>query len=226
MVKQSITKNLQLEPNKSRINILIADDHLLVSAGLKQLIGQDDSYEVVGMAKNGREAITLLSKFQVDLLITDLNMPDMDGFQLMENTFSRFPSVKIVVLSMHHSKPIIQKTKSAGAHGFFQKGHDPKELLGIIKQVLAGKTVFPDDEQERFTQKKIFEDTFDSYNKLSQREMEIFHYLAKSMTNREISEILHISEFTVQTHRRNLKKKLGARNSSDFVQIALQNNLL
>jgi DNA-binding NarL/FixJ family response regulator len=205
--KQSITKNLQLEPNKSRINILIADDHLLVSAGLKQLIGQDDSYEVVGMAKNGREAITLLSKFQVDLLITDLNMPDMDGFQLMENT-------------------IIQKAKSAGAHGFFQKGHDPEELLGIIGQVLAGKKVFPDDEQERFTNKKIFEDTFDSYNKLSQREMEIFHYLAKSMTNREISEILHISEFTVQTHRRNLKKKLGARNSSDFVQIALQNNLL
>ncbi len=226
MVKQSITKNLQLEPNKSRINILIADDHLLVSAGLKQLIGQDDSYEVVGMAKNGREAITLLSKFQVDLLITDLNMPDMDGFQLMENTLSRFPSVKIVVLSMHHSKPIIQKAKSAGAHGFFQKGHDPEELLGIIGQVLGGKTVFPDDEQERFTQKKIFEDTFDSYNKLSQREMEIFRYLAKSMTNREISEILHISEFTVQTHRRNLKKKLGVRNSSDFVQIALQNNLL
>lgn len=202
------------------IQILLADDHYLVASGLKHLIERNLQYRVVGIAKSGREALSLLEQSLPSLLITDLNMPDMDGIQLIEQAKARFPQLQVLVLSMHRTPSLVDKAVSAGASGYIFKEHDIEEVISAIDAVMNGHSFFSGAyPAKRAQHNEDYPDPYEYLQKLSKRELQILRLLGQSMTNKEVAKRLNISELTVQTHRRNINKKLKVEHPSELIHI-------
>lgn len=209
------------------IRIVLADDHHLVVEGLELLLHRHEGLEVVGVAQSGRQALSLVAKHRPDLLITDLNMPDLDGYHLIEQAIQRLPKLKVIVLSMHHSNGVVKKAMEIGVSGFIHKEQDSSEILRGIHTVMNGETFFQKKSNDRKEEKaEEYHDEFNAVMNLTKRELEVLKHIAQSLTNKEIADQMDISELTVQTHRRNLKKKLQADRTTDLVHIAIQYNLL
>ncbi|MBK6933303.1 MAG: response regulator transcription factor [Saprospirales bacterium] len=215
-------------PRMQEVNILLADDHQIVLDGLREIFEAAPGFRVVGQANNARAMVSIIGERRPDLLLMDLNMPGKGGLEILEEIKTRFPALKILVLTMYNSPEIVRRALALGADGYLLKDQGREELLHAIREVLSGKqfvsaqllntqpaidpAVFPDDYHTRFT--------------LTERELEILRLIARSYTNKEIGDKLYISEFTVATHRRNLKRKLRAENTVDLVRFAYDHNLL
>ncbi len=216
-------ENIQDKENK---RIVIADDHQLVAEGLKDLLEQQPSWQVCAIAANGREALSLVYKHSPHLLITDLNMPDQDGFELLEVMKSRFPSVKIIVISMYSAAAIVKRVLETGVDAYLMKEQSSEEVLLAVTKVLAGENYVNSEFSLKKPAKEEFRDDFKLKISLTERETSILRLIAQSYSNKEIGEKLFISEFTVQTHRRNLKRKLKAEKTADLVRFAYDNQLI
>lgn len=162
-----------------------------------------------------------------DLLITDLNMPGEDGFELIQAVKKQFPEVKILVLTRYRSPRILRRVEKAGVNGIVFKKQNSEEVLHAVKTVLKGHTYMPPansgneqptaaDDQDAFSKKAT----------LTRRELEILSLIVQALNNKQIGAQLFISEFTVQTHRRNLKRKLGVENTAELVRFAIENKLV
>ena len=208
------------------INILIAEDHKLVAEGLKDFLEIHEGYTVLDIAQNGREAISLLRQHQADLLLTDLNMPDIDGLQLLELVKKRFPKIKTLGLSMYNNQAIVSRALELGIDGYLLKEEGGEELLKAVSLIMEGEKYFSNGLKLPSKNIKLFVDDFLLKYNLTQREVEILKLIALSNTNKSIGELLSISELTVQTHRRNLKKKLKAENTADLVRFAYVNHIV
>jgi DNA-binding NarL/FixJ family response regulator len=208
------------------INILICEDHQFVAEGLKDLIEQEVSYKVVAIAKNGREAYSYVKLYLPDVLITDLNMPDIDGLELLDKVKVTYPKMKVLVLSMYKNMAIVTKAMEKNIDGYLLKEDNGQEILEAIKLVLDGNKYFSSGLNLKPKNRTLFKDSFvDKYN-LTERELEILEMIALSNSSKNIAEKLNISILTVQTHRRNLKKKLFAQDTADLVRFALKNGII
>jgi len=207
------------------INIIIADDHTIFLEGITALISSEN-INVVANCKNGQEVLDFLKKQEVDLVISDINMPVMDGITLVKKITKLYPKTKIMILSMYEERYIINKAIKAGANGYMSKNLGRRDLLIAIESCMKDeKATFT--RQSQFTQKNI-QNTDKSIKEISltNRESQILKLIIQEVTNSGIALSLNISKRTVEAHKKNIFLKLGATNTIGLVKIALKSKLI
>jgi DNA-binding NarL/FixJ family response regulator len=207
------------------INIIIADDHTIFLEGITALISSE-YINVVANCKNGQEVLDFLKKQEVDLVISDINMPVMDGITLVKKITKLHPKTKTMMLSMYEERHIINKAIKAGANGYMSKNAGKKDILNAIENCMKGEKV-TFKRQSTFTQKSI-QNTNKSIKEISltNRERQILKLITQEATNTDISLSLNISKRTVEAHKKNIFLKLGAKNTIGLIKIALKSKLL
>lgn len=219
----------QSEPARavSDYRIILADDHPILRAGVKVLIEGKPGLKVVAEASNGQELLDHLAKSPCDMVILDLNMPMMNGIEVLEYMQIHFPKVAPIVLTTHKEKPFLKRSLSKGARGYLLKEDTHDKLLSAINDVRQGKRVISAE------MTSLIVDDYSSdlsspltADLLTQREREILSYTANGLTSREIAERLDISSRTVEAHRANIREKLGITTVSELVKYAMDHNLM
>lgn len=210
------------------IRVVIADDHALVRQGLRRILEAEVDIQVVGEARDGKEALQLVRRTRPDVLILDISMPGKDGLETTYEIRARARELptRILILTMHNEEHYALRTLRAGAHGFLYKGADSDELLRAVRAVSRGITYLPPDIERTFAQKYVHPEGDDPTQHLTQREFQVLCFLAQGKTNREIAEELGIQVKTVDSHRRRLLKKLGLRNNAELTRFAIRHGLI
>jgi two-component system response regulator NreC len=209
------------------IRVAFCDDHTIITDGLRRLLEGVKDMECVGVAANGVDALYLMEHIGVDVLVTDLDMPEMDGTQLIERTRAKHPNVRVMVLSMHDGPALVKRAIEVGADGYLVKSAGRDELLLALRNVHAGKKYFGSSLTEALLREgATAKKGSDLLNGLSEREIEVLAALAEGWGNKEIGEKLFISPRTVDTHRTNLMKKLDTHNVAGLVRIAIRAGLV
>lgn len=201
--------------------IIIADDHELFATGLANLMKGYPEFQNRGYFKNGKEVVDFLDSGQkVDLIILDLNMPVMDGVQLLGHLQRYFPKIKKLVVSMHHTASSMELCKKLGADGLIGKDSSLNLFLDAIQRIMEGESFFQDLPfiEETETAKGFYDKLMVEYH-LSKREIDIIQLIINQYESGEIAEKLNLSPLTVKTHRKNIFRKLGVRNLAGLVAL-------
>jgi DNA-binding NarL/FixJ family response regulator len=208
------------------INLILADDHQVVIDGLRSILDMQDDIEVTETFLNGREVVDFLQENDgVDVVMLDINMPEMNGIETTRYIRKNYPDIKILILSMHDTPEFIRNVINAGASGYVLKNADKQTLLGAIRKVASGHNFFSDD---------VVRNIMDSYKDISKprtveitdREREIIRLIAEGLTTNEIAGKLFISVHTVNTHRKNLLSKLDIKNTASLVRYAIDQGIV
>ncbi|MFV9504256.1 MAG: response regulator [Oscillochloridaceae bacterium umkhey_bin13] len=213
----------------SRWRVVIADDHELVRTGVRTLLEQELPCEIVGEAASGNEAITLVRDLSPHVLVTDMVMPGLSGLEVVRQVQQQAPATRVVVFSMHGDEGYVREALRAGATGYVLKESLSVELVTAIQYALDGRRYVSPLLSERildaFAQPAL-QDSFDPYQRLTEREREVLLGTAQGRTSIEIAEQLAISPRTVESHRANLMRKLGLRTIADLVRYAVRRGLI
>ncbi len=213
------------------IQVLLADDHMVVTKGIKLLLLDVPDIQCTGEARNGQEVLNLLAQELVDVILMDIEMPVMDGIKCTEQISRQYPEVKVVAISIYADYPHVQSMIKAGAKGYLLKNCGKTELEDCIRKVHTGGTFFSDDLTETLLagmQGKFVRKEGSSHflPTLSRREKGILRLIVDEATTAEIAEKLFISIGTVETHRHNMMGKLSVRNTAGLVRVAITHALL
>jgi DNA-binding NarL/FixJ family response regulator len=213
-----------------KVRIVIAEDHTILREGLRSLLSSDTSFEIVGEAEDGREAIKCVEKFRPDLILTDLSMPRMNGMEAIKEIKRQSPKTKVLVLTVHKAEEYILATFRAGANGYLLKDSTHAELVMAVKKVLSGKQYISPEISEKVIEgylegKKTLKSQT-SWETLTQREREILKLIAEGYKNKEIAEDLCISVKTVEKHRANLMEKLDLHSIQALTAFAIEKGLV
>lgn len=205
--------------------ILIADDHEMFRDGLASLLESTNQWEIAKKVSNGLEVLKALQKEHFHVILLDINMPEMNGIETVEIVRQKYPKVKVLMLSMFNDMKNIQKVIKAGAHGYLLKDSSKKELVEGITTVLEGGTFFVDEVKEVLihglrTNHALLE------VKLTEREKDILNLICQELTTQQIAQRLEVSTHTVETYRKNLLAKTGAKNSVGLLKFAMENKLM
>ncbi|MBI5038744.1 MAG: response regulator transcription factor [Nitrospirae bacterium] len=203
-------------PGKS-ISILVVDDHTLFRQGLRRLFESEEGFTIIGEAADGEEAIRLARTLRPDIILMDLSMPNLNGTEATSKIKRILPETDILLLTMHDTPFMQEEGLRMGASGYVLKRSADRELFEAIRRVRSGHPYF-----QSLSSKAIGVSTeTPSYETLSRREKEILGMLANGMTNKEIARQLCISISTVETHRKNIMKKLNIHNLSEIIKYAM-----
>lgn len=206
--------------------ILIADDHSILRDGIRALVSRMKNMKVVGEAVNGNEAISKFNQLKPDLLILDISMPDRSGMEVAREIIESNPDAKIIILSMYDDENYINRCIESGVKGYVIKNESGSELETAIQTVLDGRNYFSSQVQkvifERHTRQLSHTKQREEVIRLTQREIEIIKLVAEGLTSQEMADKLFISSRTVETHRSNLMKKMGVKNSIELIRKAQQ----
>lgn len=215
------------------IKVLIADDHQMFIEGIKALLSDIEQIHIIATANSGEQVLEQLADKKIDVLITDINMPKMNGIELARIVKKKYSSVKIIALSMYVEKELVTEMINNGAEGYILKNTGKQDLIDAIITVYQGKKFYSNDVALTMMDAKTkqeYVDKIDDEKKLnanlSKREIEILKLIAQQFTTPEIAEKLFISSYTVETHRKNLIRKLNVKNVAGLVRIAIENKLL
>jgi len=209
------------------INVLLADDHSIVRAGLRRIIEESGEMEVIAEAADGREALRKAHEHLPDVAVIDISMPNCDGLEAIRLLRNGYPQLPILVLTMHEEGQYVVRAIEAGAMGYITKQSAPEQLVKAIRRVHDGHRYLTDEAAEALalrvakgTQGRSPLDT------LSMRELQVLRRLALGNTNREIARAYHISIKTVDTYRSRILKKLELRNNAELSRFAIQHGLI
>lgn len=212
---------------EKNISIMLADDHALFIAGLKLLLKKKPSFQVIGEASNGQEALELFDTLMPDILILDISMPRLNGIQVLTDIKARHNQAKIIILTMHEDDDYISLVMQAGASGYIPKAAVDEELYTAIDTVIAGHTYLRPNELGLVLNKiNSGADTQNPFVTLSPREREVLKFLAKGFTLTETAEELIISIKTVDTHKTRIMNKLNLSRRYELVEYAMKYNLI
>ncbi len=190
------------------IKILLVDDHELFLEGINSLLEDAQGIEIVGKAANGLEAVELIDQVHPDIILADLNMPKMNGTELVKHVKANHPEIKVIVLTMHDDKPTVTEIMMAEAEGYVLKNTDRNELLKAIAKVADGSTYYCNEVMTIILDKYKEEKRIDTKAvQLTDREQEILQLISLEKSSEEIADQLFISRRTVETHRKNILKK-------------------
>lgn len=205
------------------INVLIVDDHALFRSALNLMLKSSGKLKVIGQAANGEEAIEFIKKNKVDLVLLDIEMPVMNGLECAQYIKQNFPSIKILILTMHNGFDVIKKALSFGVEGFFIKSASVETLLDGIKKIANGGEAFDEEVVRAIIDGLRKENTktlkTQELDRLSEREKEILKLIAQGLTTLQIAENLKVSKYTIDAHRKNMVKKFGANNTAELIQL-------
>lgn len=209
------------------IKIMLVDDHAVVRMGFKMLLQSEPGWAVVAEAGDGEAALALLAEREADLpelMVVDLSMPGMGGLGLVERLKSRYPSLKILVLSAHDETTFVRRAMAAGALGYLCKRGAPEFLLEAVGRVSSGQRYLDPALAEKLALEDL--DGGDPVSSLTHREFEVFLQLARGKAVAQIAKLLFLSPGTVGTHLYHIKQKLGASNAAELSMVAMQRGLL
>lgn len=198
-----------------KTKVLIIDDHVLFSEGLALILNNSDDFEVVGQVHDSRQAVHEFCCKLPELLLIDYNMPFLSGVDVVEKIQKQFHQCKIVILSMYADTHAISTFQGLKVNGYVTKTTPPNELLSALREVMDGSDVFLRNQTEKATS-SLKEDSFILKSRLTNRELDILTELKIGKTTREISESLGLSYYTVETHRKNINKKLKLNSRKDL----------
>jgi DNA-binding NarL/FixJ family response regulator len=212
------------------IRVVLADDHAVVRAGLKAVLGAARDIEVIGEAKTGLEAVALAERFKPDVIVMDLSMPDMDGTEATKQIVAKGLEVKVLILTMHVEEDYLIPLIEAGAAGYLVKSAADRELVDAVRAVAHGdmyvRAAAARVLAKNLTNKDPAKEERDRFDKLTDRERDVLKFVAQGFSAPEIGEKLFISPKTVDTYKQRIQEKLGLNHRSDYVQLALKLGLL
>ena len=203
------------------IRVLIVDDHPLVAEGIQSLLESYDEIDVVGTLSNGQEAVDLSTRLEPDVILMDLNMPGLSGLNATEIILERLPDTRILILTMHDSPEYISTALSHGAKGYILKDVPTEEIKQAIDTVMRSETYLCTGARGSLEPKDG-----DTRDALTGREQTILLELAQGRSNKEVARALDISVRTVETHRKNIKRKLGISSTAGLTRYALEHGVL
>jgi DNA-binding NarL/FixJ family response regulator len=208
------------------LNILLVDDHALVTDGIRALLQGENRFTIKGEANNGQMALEMLNILKIDLVLMDIDMPIMNGIDAIKQIKKDFPTVKVVVLTMHDEKAMITKLLNLGADGYLLKNSSKQELIHCILGVANDERYISSEATAILLRVDESKSNAGPLSQLTDREIEIVKLIAEGHSNKEIGDKLFISHRTVDTHRTNLMGKLGVHNVAGIVKFAIVNGLL
>jgi DNA-binding NarL/FixJ family response regulator len=208
-----------LTKTPEKIRILIADDHYIVRIGLIALVNTEPDMEVVAEAADGVQALDLFAKCSPDLALLDIRMPLKNGIQTTLEIRGRFPSARVLMLTAFDGDEEIYKALEAGAQGYVLKSSSGEKLIPALRAVAAGQRWIPAEVANRLASRNLFE-------KLTARELEVLHELAKGLANKEIADVLRITEHTVKDHLKAILGKLRVADRTEAVTTAVQRGII
>ncbi|SFH28599.1 response regulator [Pedobacter insulae] len=206
-----------------KTNLFIVDDHQLVVDGLRSLLYNEAQYEIVGFSNQPKEVIDMLDQLKVDVLLTDINMPDMTGVELTRAVKKRFPKIKILALSMFGEIQVIKEMIDAGVSGYILKNTGKEELVEALGKLANGQSFFGEEVTRELM--KNFSSSEESFH-LTNREIEIIRLIESEYSNRQMADLLFISERTVETHRKNIFRKTGTQSIVGLVKYAYEHKII
>ena len=207
------------------IRLMIADDHAIVRSGLRQLLSLAPDISVGAEAVDGAQVLEGLRQQRPDLLLLDINMPGLSGPDLITRIRSHWPTLPILVLSMHNEPQVAARVLKAGAHGYVTKDSEMEVLLGAIRRVAGGGRYIVPELAEQLVFDRNTESDQPPHASLSDRELEVFRLLVQGKGVNEIADQLCISNKTVSTHKTRLMEKLNLHSTADLVRYALTHQL-
>ena len=213
------------------IKLIIVDDHKIVRDGIKAFSYGSGVFKVVGEACCERELMPLLEKTVTDIIVLDVSMPGPSGIDILSVIKNKYPSVKILMLSANDDEHTIIASIEEGADGFLHKDSSEEEFILAVKSVCNGETFFSDNIKRFLNNRFVTMIRNDSpektdKSKLTNREIELIKYLSNGLLQKEIADKMNISQRTVETHKKNLQKKLGISSTVDIVKYAIKNNII
>jgi DNA-binding NarL/FixJ family response regulator len=205
------------------IKIFIVDDHQVVVEGIKSLLQNEDTIEIVGCANNAEKCLQYFANQSVDIILMDISLPDIDGIELTQMILEKHSKIKILALSTFNQGTYVRKMMEAGASGYLLKNAGKHEILKAIETVFNGDNYLTFEADQAL---KHENEQQNSMPKLTKREKEVLANIAEGLTNLQISEKLFISIDTVDSHRKNLHTKLNVKNTAMLIKFATENGFL
>ncbi|GGD28507.1 response regulator [Hyunsoonleella pacifica] len=207
--------------------IAITDDHQMVLKGIETMLAETKEISIVGLYNSGKQTLDNVQKDNPDILLLDINLPDINGINLCKELKSSNKNLKIIAISNYDDVSFIKRMLSNGADGYLLKNTDKLELLTAFKAVLNGEQYLQRDIEKKLLNLSIGKTSKNPLLvKLTRRENEVLQAIAEELTTQEISKKLFISPKTVETHRMNIMSKLGAKNSVGIIKAAIENGLI
>jgi two-component system nitrate/nitrite response regulator NarL len=212
---------------KQRIKILIADDHPVVRKGISHCLGRHPQFEIVGEAANGQEAVAKARQLLPDLVLTDIDMPELNGLALTETLHKELPRIKVLILSMHRQPEFIVRIVRSGAAGYVLKDAPTEELIQAIEAVHLGQSFFSPDVAS-LALKQFVQGHGDGPNasSLTNREREVLTLISEGLGNKEIASRLGVGVRTVETHRERVMRKLDIHSVAGLTRFAISSGLV
>jgi DNA-binding NarL/FixJ family response regulator len=211
------------------IRVLIADDHKIMLAGLRSLLEKQSDVEVVGEAENGRKAVQMAQEAKPDVVVMDVSMPDLNGIEATTQIIESLPETKIIALSMHSDKRFVLGMLRAGASGYLLKDCASQELANAITQVSSNKKYLSPEITGvvigDFIQSGVVDEGDTVASVLSAREREVLQLIAEGWSTKQIASHLYVSVKTIETHRRQIMKKLDLHTIADLTKYAIREGL-
>lgn len=211
-----------------KIKVLIVDDHQLFREGVVTLLSTAENIEVIAQAEDGLDAIEKVKHFDPDVVLLDIAMPRMNGIETSKKLKALMPDIKIIILSMHLEKEFVKGVLEVGADGYLVKNCTYLQLTDAIQSVYNGKKYLSQDVTDQVISGYLSPSVSkeNEFEKLSEREKEVFLLFAEGKAAREIGDTLFISVKTVNTHKQNILEKLKLKSSAELIKFALKNGLI
>lgn len=211
-----------------KIKVIIADDHALIREGLKKLLELEPTIEVVALAVDGKSAIEMVDRHEPDIVLLDINMPNMNGIECLKVLKKDYKETKVIMLTIHEDAEYLIETVNMGAEGYVLKDADVSQLIDAINKVVNGEIyIHPSLSGVLVKEYKRKEVTYNDLSKrrLTRRELEVLKLVAQGINNKEISETLFISEKTVKNHISSIFKKLNVNDRTQAALYAIKHNV-
>lgn len=212
-----------------RVRVLVVDDHEIVREGIRMVLATDPELEVVGVASSGEEAIEKVRELEPDVVLMDIGMPGLSGFEATRRIRESHPNTQVVALTVHDSEGYVFQMLQAGATGYVVKRAPAEDVIAAVKRAHQGEAVLHPSVAKLVIKDylaRVAKGEESSFDTLSEREREILKLIAEGLTNREIADKLFLSIKTVQAHRANLMRKLGMHDRTELVKYAIRKGII
>ncbi len=208
--------------------MIIADDHAIIREGLKSLL-EKQNISVIGIAQNGREAVDLAIDLEPDIVMMDISMPDLNGMEATSRIKKEIPDTRVIALSMHSTKKFIDDMFVAGASAYILKECAFKELYQAIQEVIKGNFYLSPAIARTYVESHMAnpEDTYTPvFKQMTEKEREVLQLIAEGAKTKDIADALHVSTKTIETHRRNIMKKLNIYSIAGLTKYAIKEGII
>ena len=218
-------KKTQDKTSGDKSKILIVDDHPIVRQGLAELVNHENDLTVCGQAEDAHQAMKAIKELRPNMAVVDISLKETSGMELIKDINAQYPNLPVLALSMHDESLYAERALRAGAKGYVMKAEATEKVITAIREILNGEIYVSDKMAAKMVRKLVggrTEISTSPIERLSDRELEVFHLIGKGYGTRQISERLHLSIKTIETYRAHIKEKLNLADAAELLQYAIQ----